>query len=121
VVSREQIEILSLGCGDDPYVVSTDQINQGGQWHWRTIMFAAMRLQSLAATNQARLLLGPPKVVRVDPPPFDPPIPLDDYARASALLPDAAENAANELGDRLRAFFATPAAGYVPLSEEQQQ
>lgn len=43
-VSREQIEILSLGCGDDPYVVSTDQINQGGQWHWRTIMFAAVRL-----------------------------------------------------------------------------
>jgi hypothetical protein len=41
---------LSLGCGDDRYVVSEPQIMKGGLWHWKTIMEAAVRLQSLAAT-----------------------------------------------------------------------
>ncbi len=113
-VSRDQIEILSIGCGDEPYVVSTDQINQGGQWHWRTILFAAMRLQSLAATNQARLLLGPPKVVRIDPPPFSPPIELDDWERASNLLPSAANAAIEQARDRLTKFFSEPVVKYIP-------
>jgi hypothetical protein len=34
------------------------------------IMAAAMRLQSLAVTNQARLLPGPPAVMRLDAPTF---------------------------------------------------
>jgi hypothetical protein len=57
-IGRDQIDVLSLGCGDDPFVVSGSQIIKGGIWHWKKIMFAAMRLQSLAATNQTRLLLG---------------------------------------------------------------
>ncbi len=119
-VSRDQIEILSLGCGDDPYVVSTGQINQGGQWHWRTIMFAAMRLQSLAATNQARLLLGPPRVLRMDPPPFAPAIELDDHARAKELLRPAAEAATDQVADRLLPFFSRRALRYVPLPAPRQ-
>jgi uncharacterized protein len=113
-VSTDQIEILSIGCGDEPYVIFGDQINQGGQWHWRTIMFAAMRLQSLAATNQARLLLGPPKVVRINPPPFEPPIELDDWERASRLLPPAADAVIDQTGDRLTKFFSERAAKYIP-------
>ena len=78
-VSREQIDVLSLGCGDDRDVVSQNQIAKGGLLHWKTIMFAAMRLQSLAATNEVRLLLGPPAMTRIDAPTFNPPIALDDY------------------------------------------
>src|SRR5207248_8868903 len=42
----------------------------------------AMRAQSLAATSQARLLLGPANVVRIDPTLVGPPIERDDYRRA---------------------------------------
>jgi uncharacterized protein len=50
-VGRDQIDVLSLGCGDDKYVVSQLEITKGGLWHRKKIMEAAMRLQSLAATN----------------------------------------------------------------------
>ncbi|MFX8926089.1 hypothetical protein ABTN20_19725, partial [Acinetobacter baumannii] len=59
-IDRSQIDLLSIGCGDDPYVVSGDKIDFGGKFAWSDIIFAAMRLQSLSAINQARLLLGPP-------------------------------------------------------------
>jgi hypothetical protein len=41
-----------------------------------------MRAQSLAATNQARLLLGPANVLRIEPTSVGAPIELDDYTRA---------------------------------------
>jgi uncharacterized protein len=64
-IGRDQIDVLSLGCGDDPYVVSKAQIDRGGKLAWSDVIFAAMRLQSLAAINQARLLLGPPSIIRI--------------------------------------------------------
>lgn len=88
---------------------------QGGQWYWQDIIFAAMPLQSLAATNQARLLLGPPNVLRIDPPTFAPPIALDDYERAVELLAPAADDAVKMHADRLEAFFQTSASTYVPM------
>jgi patatin-like phospholipase/acyl hydrolase len=90
-VGRDQIDVLSISCGDDPYVVSEMQTKMGGLWHWQEIIVAAMRLQSLAATNQARLLLGPPNVVRVDLPAFELPIEMDDWRRSVDLLVPAAE------------------------------
>lgn len=75
-VTRDQVQVLSIGCGEDRYVVSRREIVHGGIWHWRRAILAALRLQSLATTNQARLLLGPPQVVRIDPPEFQLPIKL---------------------------------------------
>jgi patatin-like phospholipase/acyl hydrolase len=118
-VSREQIDVLSLGCGDDRYVVSQDQIAKGGLLHWKTIMVAAMRLQSLAATNQVRLLLGPPAVTRIDAPGFDPPIALDDYRRAVEALIPAADQAVAEFADKIAASFLTDVAlPYEPVPPE---
>jgi patatin-like phospholipase/acyl hydrolase len=113
-VTREKIEILSIGCGDEPYVVSDAQMQKGGMWHWKNVVFASMRLQSLAATNQARLLLGPPAVVRLEPPDYSPPIELDDCDRAATLLPSAAEDAVSKQAEQLAGFFKDPAAPYVP-------
>ena len=62
-VPRERIKVLSIGCGDDPYYVTRRMVG-GGLWQWRKVIGGAMRAQSLAATNQARLLLGPANVVR---------------------------------------------------------
>ena len=47
-----------------------------------------MRAESLAATNQARLRLGPQNVVRIEPAVSAAPFGLDDYRRTiNELLP----------------------------------
>lgn len=114
-VGREQIDVLSLGCGEDPYVVSQAQMEAGGKLAWADAIFAAMRLQSLAATNQARLLLGPPAVRRIDPPPNPNPILLDDFRRSMAELVPAARKAIDEHGERIAAeFLGSPVSPFVP-------
>ncbi|MHB0767545.1 CBASS cGAMP-activated phospholipase [Bradyrhizobium sp. 1.29L] len=114
-LERDQIDVLSLGCGEDPYVVSADQINSGGQLAWSDVIFAAMRLQSLSATNQARLLLGPPAIRRFEPPSNSVPIPLDDFRRSFIELVPAARAVADRHGDQLaESFFSTPATPYTP-------
>jgi uncharacterized protein len=115
-LDRDQIDILSLGCGDDKYVVSDGEIAKGGLWHWKKIMGAAMRLQSLAATNQARLLLGPPSVVRLDAPTFEPPLRMDDWRRSVDKLVPAADEAVTAHGERIAGMFlADQAATYIPV------
>ena len=104
-LDRDQIDVLSLGCGDDPYVVSPLQSALGGKLTWYDVIFAAMRLQSLSATNQARLLLGPPAVRRIDPPANPNPIMLDDYRRSKDELVPAARTAVDKHGDALAAAF----------------
>jgi hypothetical protein len=114
-LERDQIDVLSLGCGDDPYLVSGLQMIAGGKLAWSDAIYAAMRLQSLAATNQARLLLGPPAVRRIDPPGNPKPILLDDFRRSVDELVPAARSAVDTLGDQVAAdFLATPASRYRP-------
>lgn len=115
-VAPSQIDVLSIGCGDDPYIVSPRQIKFGGMWFWKDAIFAAMRLQSLAATNQARLLLGPPSVVRLSPPAYSPSIDLDDWCRAVDLLPGDAFSATEANADRIKSmFFEDVADAFVPV------
>ncbi|TYB83591.1 CBASS cGAMP-activated phospholipase [Oceaniovalibus sp. ACAM 378] len=115
-VAPAQIDVLSIGCGDDPYSVSPRQIKFGGILFWRDVIFAAMRLQSLAATNQARLLLGPPSVVRLSPPVYAPPIDLDDWCRAVELLPSDAVNVTDAYADQIKSmFFGNAAEAFVPV------
>ena len=114
-VPRERIKVLSIGCGDEPYHVSR-RMTWGGLWQWRKIIGAAMRAQSLAATNQARLLLGPSNVVRIEPTLVGPPIELDDYRRAiDELLPAAAASVAAHRS-RVQEMFLTDAASkFAPV------
>jgi patatin-like phospholipase/acyl hydrolase len=113
-ITRDQIDVLSIGCGDDRYIVSDAEINKGGMWHWRKILSATMRLQSLAAVNQARLLLGPQQVVRIDPPPVQPPIRMDDWRRSVEKLAPAADQAVLADGDRVaEMFLRNPTAPFV--------
>jgi patatin-like phospholipase/acyl hydrolase len=114
-IGRDQIDVLSIGCGDDRYVVSDAEINKGGLWHWRKILSAAMRLQSLAAVNQARLLLGPQRVVRIEPPNFQAPIRMDDWRRSVENLVPAADEALLKFGDQVSTMFLRRAADpFVP-------
>jgi len=115
-VGREQIRILSIGCGDSPYHVSGAKISRGGMWHWRDIINAAMRLQAQNALGQARLLVGPERTIRIDMPRDCPPIELDDWRAAVELLPAFAENAVSAFDPAQAAmFFSIPAMPYAPI------
>ncbi len=100
-VCREQIRILSIGCGDDPYTVSGAKLSMGGLLHWRDIIRAAMRLQSQNAIGQAGLLVGPERLIRVDIPKHLPKIEIDDWRAAKATLPPVAAQSVAEHGERI--------------------
>lgn len=115
-VPRERISILSLGCGDEPYLVTGSKLSRGGLWHWRKVISAAMSLQSQNVLGQAGLLVGANSVVRVDAPAMDNQIELDDWARASEELPVAGEAALNDFGSRAaEMFFSEIASPYTPV------
>lgn len=117
-ITPEQIDVLTLGCGDDPYVVSPVQIRLGGLFFWKDAIFAAMRLQSLAATNQARLLLGPPNVMRIDAPTNEQKIALDDWRRSVSDLVPAGSSAVDAAGPGIAArFLSAPAYPFIPCPE----
>jgi hypothetical protein len=97
------IRILSLGCGADPFIVD-DAKAFGGLLAWRRAIAAAMDLQSQSAIGQARLLVGPERVVRIEPTVAQP-IPLDDWQRARTELPPLAEEAFIENSVQLREMF----------------
>jgi uncharacterized protein len=116
-IAREQIRILSIGCGETAYSVSGRKLTRGGMLQWRDIISAAMRLQSQNAIGQAGLMIGPENLLRLDLPKGFPQIELDDWLRASELLPPAAAATIDSDGARVaRAFFSEPAAPYKPLS-----
>ena len=104
-VERERIRILSLGCGDNPYVVDEPKILRGGWWAWKDIMHAAMRLQSANALGQAGLLIGADRIIRVDVPTSQDEIDLDDWTRATEKLPSAANVALDEVGQSVASMF----------------
>ncbi|HZY48958.1 MAG TPA: patatin, partial [Devosia sp.] len=73
-------------------------------------------LQTLSATNQARLLLGPPSVTRIDPPRRETPIEMDDWSTARDVLPPAAVVAVSKHGAEVaQRFLADPADAYNPV------
>ena len=115
-VKPGQVRILSLGCGDDPYIVDRPKIVGGGIWAWRDVIFAAMRLQSQNALGQAGLLIGADRIVRIDAPSKERKIEMDDWRRAVDELPGAAEAAIAEMGPAVAArFLDEPATPYTPI------
>ncbi len=118
-VPRERVRILSLGCGDDQYPVGKTKTRLGGILAWREIIYGAMRLQSLNALGQAGLLIGADRITRINAPTCEKKIRLDDWSRAVAELPDAANAALNEFGQTARSkFLVEPATLYRPIKIE---
>ena len=117
-VPREKVRILSLGCGDDPYVVDRPKVKMGGTLAWRDIVYAAMRLQSLNALGQAGLLIGAQRLLRIDAPAREEKIAMDDWLRASAELPGAAQDALDQYGEAVaERFLGETAPPYQPLTD----
>ena len=116
-VQREQIRILSIGCGQNGFRINAKQTAGTGQYQWRDIIHVAMHYQSLTAVNQAGLLLGRDRVNRLDRPDGAEPIELDDWERAKELLPDEAREVAGKWADRIaETFFHGMATPFTALA-----
>ena len=114
---REDIRILSIGCGQKPFQVTKGHTKGSGLVHWRSIIDVAMHLQSVTAVNQAGLLIGRERVIRLDRPEGSPPIDLDDWAKAKDLLPIEAEEVTRDKANHLAQTFLThPAPPFTPLA-----
>ena len=113
-VQREQIAILSIGCGQNGFRINAKQTAGAGQFQWRDIIYVAMHYQSLTAVNQAGLLLGRDKVTRLDRPEGAEPIELDDWGKAKELLPGEAREVAGKWAYRITETFFTRTA--TPLT-----
>jgi patatin-like phospholipase/acyl hydrolase len=117
-VTRNQIDILSLGCGETTFKVG-DKRARGGLLHWWNVISAAMRAQSLNALGQAYLLIGKDRVMRIDASESPRAIALDDFVRARDELPAMARSLVEGAGREInRVFLATPAAEYVPCPSQ---
>jgi patatin-like phospholipase/acyl hydrolase len=102
-VPRQQIHVLSIGCGAEPFVV-TNRMVSGGLLRWRRVIDAAINLQTQSALGQAQLLLGPKNVIRLEPK-ITPPIDLDDWTRSSNELPAEAHKVFLNTSDIVRRRF----------------
>ena len=111
--ARDDIHILSIGCGESPYTINRIQRLLGGRLAWSNIIFAAMHLQSMNAIGQAGLLIGRDRITRVEPATGEK-IGLDDWKRATVVLPTAAKAAMVQYGDRIASTFFTTKAPRSP-------
>ena len=114
-VSRDNIRVLSIGCGDAPYRVS-ERHRKGGLLAWRDVIDGAIHFQSLNAQGQATLLVGADRVVRVTPASVaGEPIALDDWQRSVDELVPAAASALRRQGEEVAsAFLRQPVLPYTP-------
>ena len=116
-LARDRISVLSLGCGTKSCSLNRTQMMGGGIWAWRHVIDTALSLQSQNALGQVGLLIGAERLMRIDAPTQGTPIELDDWSRAVAELPIAAEQVLMEHGKLIAdAFFREPAEPYRPYT-----
>lgn len=105
-VSRDQIEIFSIGTGDQPWIISKAEA-RGGIYSWQQVIKGAMYLTSDNAHAQAGLLLGPERILRVEPSGPAGNVEMDDWQTAHQILPEAAILDFEANKHLIMAFFAS--------------
>jgi len=116
-VQRENIAILSIGCGQDGFQINSRQAAGAGQFQWREIIYVAMHYQSLTAVNQAGLLIGRNRVTRLDRADGAETVDLDDWEKARRLLPEEALAVAEQYADWIsETFFIHTSAPFTALA-----
>ena len=116
-VNRDNIRILTIGCGGAPYRVATRH-RTGGLLAWRDVIDGMFHFQSLNAQGQAALLVGADHVLRVAPASAGKPIELDDWQRAvDELVPESA-NWLRQQGEEIAGvFLQQPALPYKAVHD----
>ncbi|MCY3545125.1 MAG: CBASS cGAMP-activated phospholipase [Chloroflexi bacterium] len=116
-IRRDDVRILSIGCGEDPFRITDGQSRKSGMVHWWGIIDVAMHLQYVTAMDQAGLLIGRERLVRLDRPNGRETIRLDDWRKAKDLLPGEAEEVVRENARSLvETFLTQPALPFTPLA-----
>ena len=105
-ITREQIEILSVGTGNLPFQITLKNA-KGGLFRWREVIKAAMFLTTDNAHAQAALLIGPDKITRMEPSEEVAAIELDDWDASIKLLPTMAAQHFQERKEEIMSFFST--------------
>lgn len=105
-IKREQIQCISIGTGNAPFEISAFA-SRGGLWRWREIVGGAVFLTTDNALAQAELLVGPERIVRLEPDAVAGSIELDDWKRAVEILPKQAMETFAKQRDRVEPFFKT--------------
>ncbi|MCO6414082.1 MAG: patatin-like phospholipase family protein [Thiogranum sp.] len=109
-VAREQVRVLSIGCGRNDKAKLGSWQQWGGLFAWKGIIFSAMDLASQNVLGQTGLLIGRDNLYRVEPN-TDADIAMDDYSRSIAnLIPDAHASAGAHRDRVAELFFSGPAA-----------
>jgi patatin-like phospholipase/acyl hydrolase len=101
-VSRDDIRILSIGTGEEPFEISRWQA-RGGFLQWAEIIKAAIFLTTDNAQSQAGLLIGPQRITRLNPETWG--VEMDDWRRAVEVLPPAANKDFEEGSPKIQSFF----------------
>jgi len=115
-IKREQIKVLSLGCGKDIYEMNWFRRVLGGMLFWAKLVFECMHIQSQNVTGQARLIVGGNNVLRVDGEPVTPKIELSDWKRSCEMLPGIGDQLFAEYGKQVAEnFLQAPAEQYLPI------
>ena len=106
-VPRRNIKILSIGCGESPYIVKNKMITNGGLWHWRKIIKGAMYLQSMNSIGQAGLLIGRDRILRINVSDnvIEKSIEIDDWKNSKQFLPMEAKMAFKKFGEGIKGNF----------------
>jgi uncharacterized protein len=108
-VTREQIEIFSIGTGNAPYDISNFAL-RGGLFQWREIIKGAIFLTTDNAQAQACLLLGPQNILRLEPKEPAAEIDLDDWRKAVTVLPPVAKADFEANKERIASLFVEKVA-----------
>jgi patatin-like phospholipase/acyl hydrolase len=103
-ITREQIEIFSIGTGNAPYEISKFAV-RGGFFQWMEIIKGAIFLTTDNAQAQATLLLGPEKIVRLEPTGAAAAIELDDWKSAVTHLVPLARTDFESNRAQIETFF----------------
>ncbi len=85
-LQREQLKVLSLGCGAVRQEMTWLRRKLGGLATWATLILEAMEIQSHNVVGQARLTCGGDRVLRINPP-LKEEIALWDWEKSRADLP----------------------------------
>ncbi|WP_050401022.1 CBASS cGAMP-activated phospholipase [Bradyrhizobium embrapense] len=108
-VTREQIEIFSIGTGNAPYDIGSFAL-RGGLFQWREIIKGAMFLTTDNAQAQACLLLGPENILRLEPKGAAAEIDLNDWSGAKNVLPSLGKSDYESNRTRIASLFVEKVA-----------
>lgn len=114
-INREQIRLLSLGCGRSDFEMSWTRKAFGGLLFWAKLILETMHIQSHNVIGQCRLICGGDRVLRVDPF-LRNAIPLWDWRRSRDELPKIGAEFVDSIGSVVESsFFQDEASPLVPI------